>query len=46
MRNLVIVLGDQLNEDSAVYDGFDRTKDAIWMAEVAEEACAREGRRR
>jgi len=38
MRNLVIVLGDQLNEDSGVYDGFDRTKDAIWMAEVAEES--------
>ncbi|MFN0100553.1 MAG: cryptochrome/photolyase family protein [Bryobacteraceae bacterium] len=38
MRNLVIVLGDQLNDDSAVYDGFERTKDAIWMAEVAEES--------
>jgi len=34
MRNLVIVLDDQLNEDSAVYDGFDRAKDAIWMAEI------------
>jgi deoxyribodipyrimidine photolyase-related protein len=38
MRNLLIVLGDQLNGDSAVYDGFDRNKDAVWMAEVAGEA--------
>lgn len=38
MRNLVIVLGDQLNDDSAVYDGFERSKDAVWMAEVAEES--------
>ena len=37
MRNLVIVLGDQLNDDSAVFDGFERNKDAVWMAEVAEE---------
>lgn len=33
MRNLVIVLGGQLNDDSAVYDGFDRTRDSVWMAE-------------
>ncbi len=38
MRNLVIVLGDQLNEDSAAFDGFDRSKDAVWMAEAAEES--------
>jgi deoxyribodipyrimidine photolyase-related protein len=38
MRNLVIVLGDQLNDDSAVYDGFEPCKDAVWMAEVAEES--------
>jgi len=38
MRNLVIVLGDQLNDDSAVFDGFERNKDAVWMAEVAEES--------
>ena len=38
MRNLVIVLGDQLNDDSAAFDGFDRNKDAVWMAEVAEES--------
>ena len=38
MRNLIIVLGDQLNGDSAAFDGFDRNKDAVWMAEVAEES--------
>jgi deoxyribodipyrimidine photolyase-related protein len=38
MRNLVIVLGDQLNDDSAAFDGFERGKDAVWMAEVAEES--------
>ena len=35
-RNLVIVLGDQLNADSSVFDGFDRQHDVVWMAEVAE----------
>ncbi len=38
MRNLVIVLGDQLNDDSAAFDGFDRNKDAVWMVEAAEES--------
>jgi len=38
MRNLVLVLGDQLNQDSAAFDGFDQRQDAVWMAEVAEEA--------
>lgn len=38
MRNLIIVLGDQLNDDSAAFDGFDRNKDAVWMAEAAEES--------
>ena len=37
-RNLVIVLGDQLNADSAAFDEFDRRQDAVWMAEVAEES--------
>lgn len=37
-RNLVLVLGDQLDERSAAFDGFDPVHDAIWMAEVAEEA--------
>jgi len=38
MRNLVIVLGDQLDRGGAAFDGFDRTSDRVWMAEVAEES--------
>ena len=38
MRNLIIILGDQLNEDSAAFDGFDADQDGIWMAEVARES--------
>lgn len=38
MRNLIIILGDQLNADSAAWDGFDREKDFVWMAEVAHES--------
>jgi deoxyribodipyrimidine photolyase-related protein len=37
-RNLVLVLGDQLNTDSAAFDHFDVDRDVVWMAEVAEEA--------
>ena len=38
LRHLVIVLGDQLDEQSSAFDGFDAKRDAIWMAEVAEES--------
>ena len=38
MRNLIIVLGDQLDTDSSALDGFDTKLDAVWMAEVAEES--------
>ncbi|MFM9878780.1 MAG: cryptochrome/photolyase family protein [Burkholderiaceae bacterium] len=38
LRHLVIVLGDQLDEDAAAFDGFDPAQDAIWMAEVQEES--------
>jgi len=38
MRNLVLILGDQLSTDSAAFDGFDNARDRVWMAEVAEEA--------
>ncbi len=38
MRNLVVVLGDQLDRRSAALEGFDPACDAIWMAEVTEEA--------
>jgi deoxyribodipyrimidine photolyase-related protein len=37
-RNLVLVLGDQLDQSSAVFDDFDTNQDVIWMAEVAEES--------
>ena len=38
IRNLVVVLGDQLNQDSAVFDNFDPETDIVWMAEVHEES--------
>jgi len=38
LRNLVLVLGDQLDVDSAAFDDFDAAHDAVWMAEVAEES--------
>ena len=37
MRNLILVLGDQLDRDSAVFDGFDKQSDAVWMAENHDE---------
>jgi deoxyribodipyrimidine photolyase-related protein len=38
IRNLVLVLGDQLDETSSAFDGFDPALDMVWMAEVAEES--------
>lgn len=38
MRNLVLILGDQLSQESKAFDGFDKAADAAWMAEVQEEA--------
>ena len=38
IRRLVLVLGDQLDADAAAFDGFDNARDAVWMAEVAEES--------
>ncbi|HZF96802.1 MAG TPA: cryptochrome/photolyase family protein, partial [Pseudoxanthomonas sp.] len=38
LRNLVLVLGDQLDHDASAFDGFDSARDAVWMAEVAEES--------
>jgi deoxyribodipyrimidine photolyase-related protein len=38
MRNLVLVLGDQLDHRSTAFSGFDPSRDAVWMAEVQEEA--------
>jgi len=38
LRNLIVVLGDQLDLDAAAFDGFDPRCDAVWMAESAEES--------
>lgn len=38
VRHLVVVLGDQLDADSTVFEGFDPARDAVWMAEVAHES--------
>jgi deoxyribodipyrimidine photolyase-related protein len=38
LRHLVLVLGDQLDPAGAAFDGFDAARDAVWMAEVAEES--------
>ena len=38
LRNLVLVLGDQLDAQSSALQGFDATQDVVWMAEVAEES--------
>ena len=38
MRHLVIVLGDQLDLAASAFDGFDAARDAVWMAEAAEES--------
>ncbi len=37
-RNLVVVLGDQLEPGGAAFDGFDPDRDAVMMSEVEEEA--------
>jgi deoxyribodipyrimidine photolyase-related protein len=38
LQHLILVLGDQLDDHSAAFDGFDPNHDAVWMTEVAEEA--------
>ncbi len=38
VRNLVVVFGDQLDRHAAPFDQFDPKQDAVWMAEVREEA--------
>lgn len=37
-RTLNLVLGDQLDRRSPLWDDFDPEQDAVWMAEVAEES--------
>ena len=38
LRDLIVVLGDQLDLEAAGFDGFDAGVDAVWMAEVVEES--------
>ncbi|MEX2605711.1 MAG: cryptochrome/photolyase family protein [Kiritimatiellia bacterium] len=38
VRHLILILGDQLDPDSAVFDELDPSRDHIWMAETHEEA--------
>lgn len=38
VRHLVVVLGDQLDEDAAALQDFDPAQDVVWMAEVSEES--------
>jgi deoxyribodipyrimidine photolyase-related protein len=38
VRHLVVVLGDQLDRESAAFERFDRHADVVWMAEVGDEA--------
>ena len=38
VRDLVLVLGDQLDPQSLALDDFDREKDLVWMAELPEES--------
>jgi len=38
IRHLVVVLGDQLDRESAAFDDFDPRSDLVWMAEVAHES--------
>jgi deoxyribodipyrimidine photolyase-related protein len=38
LRNLIIVLGDQLDEKASAFEDFDPLHDAVWMAEVDEES--------
>ena len=37
MRDLILVLGDQLDHASAAFDGLVSQNDVVWMAEVEEE---------
>jgi len=37
-RHLILILGDQLDEDSAAFDGFDASQDVVLMIEAREES--------
>ena len=37
MRNLILILGDQLDPESSAFEGADPDQDSVWMAEVDNE---------
>jgi deoxyribodipyrimidine photolyase-related protein len=37
IRQLVVILGDQLDPEAAVFDDFDPKRDLVWMSEVYDE---------
>ena len=37
-KRLILILGDQLDEDTSTLSDFDPTHDTVWMAEVLEES--------
>ena len=37
-RHLILILGDQLDESSAAFDGFDAAVDVVLMVEAVEES--------
>lgn len=37
-KRLILILGDQLNEDASALQDFDSSEDILWMAEVMEES--------
>ena len=38
IRHLILILGDQLDEDSSAFDGFDPAQDRVLMVEAFEES--------
>jgi deoxyribodipyrimidine photolyase-related protein len=38
LRNLIVILGDQLDRQSSVFDDFDPKQDALWMCEASAES--------
>ena len=38
LRHLIVILGDQLDRQSVVFDDFDPKQDAVWMCEATAEA--------
>lgn len=38
VRDLIVILGDQLDRESPLFESFDARLDRVWMAEVLEES--------